>query len=445
MNFELLENLLIKKSYFQLKKELNNLPCADIAEFLDELEYANALLVFRLLPKEIAADVFSYLSHESQAKLCELVNDKELSYIIDDLYFDDKMDLIEEMPANVVKRILKNSNELERKLINQFLKYPDNSAGSLMTIEFVDLKKEMVVEEAMNRIRITAPDKETVYTCYVIDEARHLQGTISLKSIVLAPPDTKIIDLMRPDPIYVHTHHDQETIAEIFKKYDLLAVPVVDNENRLIGIITIDDIVDVIDSENTEDFYKMSAIQPSDEEYITSNVFTLARRRIVWLLVLMLSASLTGRIIRNFETTLEEVVALAAFIPLLMDTAGNAGAQASTLVIRSLVLGEITPKDAARVLFKEFRVSIIVGIMLALVNFIKVRFLEDTSWSLAATVSITLVCTIVVAKIIGGLLPLGAKLLKLDPAIMAGPLITTIVDSIALIVYFYLAIWLMGL
>ncbi len=445
MNFETLKHMLEQKQYFQLKKELNTSQVFDISEFLDELNATNSLLIFRLLPKEIAADVFSRLSSESQEELCELVNDKELKHIIDDLYFDDKIDLIEEMPANVVKKIFKYSTYTERKLINQFLNFPENTAGSLMTIEFVDLKKEMLVKNAMQRIKQTAPDKETVYTCYVIDASRHLEGTISLKDLVLANENKTIEQLMHDDPIYVHTHHDQEYIADIFKKYDLLAVPVVDNENRLIGIITIDDIMDVIDSENTEDFHKMAAIEPSDEEYIDSSIAKLSRKRIVWLLFLMISASFTAYIIRSFEATLEEVVTLAAFIPLLMDTGGNAGAQASTIVIRSIVLGEVSPKDFLRVIFKEFRVSLLVGSVLSILNFLRVFFIEKQSWELALTVSITLIFTIIVAKVIGGLLPLIAKKIKVDPAIMASPVITTIVDAVALVIYFYTAIWIMGL
>lgn len=445
MNFEILKHMLEQKQYFQLKKELNTSQVFDISEFLDELDATNSLLIFRLLPKEIAADVFSHLSSESQEELCELVNDKELKHIIDDLYFDDKIDLIEEMPANVVKKIFKYSTYTERKLINQFLNFPENTAGSLMTIEFVDLKKEMLVKNAMQRVKQTAPDKETVYTCYVIDASRHLEGTISLKDLVLANENKTIEQLMHDDPIYVHTHHDQEYIADIFKKYDLLAVPVVDNENRLIGIITIDDIMDVIDSENTEDFHKMAAIEPSDEEYIDSSIATLSRKRIVWLLFLMISASFTAYIIRSFEATLEEVVTLAAFIPLLMDTGGNAGAQASTIVIRSIVLGEVSPKDFLKVIFKEFRVSLLVGTVLSVLNFLRVFFIERQSWELALTVSITLIFTIIVAKVIGGVLPLIAKKIKVDPAIMASPVITTIVDAVALVIYFYTAIWIMGL
>ena len=299
MDFSRFNELMTEKNYSTLKKEFKNAQPADIAEFLDNLEEKQALLAFRLLPKEIAADVFSYLSVERQAELSDLINEKELSDILADLYFDDKMDLLEEMPANVVKKILKNTSDVERKLINQFLMYPENSAGSLMTIEFVDLKKEMRVDEALNKIRKTSPDKETIYTCYVMDAQRHLEGTISLKDLVLASVDTKVGDIMQTEPLYVKTHDDQEYIADIFKKYDLLAVPAVDNEKRLVGIISIDDIVDVIEEETTEDFYKMAAVEPTDEEYINAGIFKLARKRILWLLVLMVGATLTQFIIKS--------------------------------------------------------------------------------------------------------------------------------------------------
>ena len=445
MDFKKLQDLLEEKKYFEIQENLKHIQKADIAEFLDQLEAKKSLIVFRLLPKEIAADVFSYLSRDHQVQFSELVNDKELSTIIDELYFDDKIDFLEEMPANVVKKILSNSTENERKLINQFLKYPEDSAGSLMTIEFVDLKKEAFVSEAMERLRKIAPNKETIYTCYVIDKNRHLEGTISLKDLVLAPADKQIKDIMYGDPIYVNTYNDQEYIADIFKKYDLLAVPVVDKEDRLIGIITIDDIIDVIEQENTEDFYRMAAVERSDEEYINTSVVTLARKRIVWLVFLMVSATFTGFIIRSFEATLEAVVVLAVFIPLLMDTGGNAGAQAATIVIRSLVLGEVESKDALRIISKEFRVSLIVGGVLAVLNFLRIYYLERYSLALAFTVSFTLIFTIITAKIIGGILPLVAKKLNADPAIMASPLITTIVDAVALVIYFYTAIWFMGI
>ncbi len=445
MDFEKLNQFMADKKYSLLKNDLKNARPVDIAEFLDALDEKQALLVFRLLPKEIAADVFSHLSAQRQAELSDLVNEKELADILKDLYFDDKVDLLEEMPANIVKKILKNTSDVERKMINQFLMYPEYSAGSLMTIEFVDLKKEMSVSQAIERIRKTAPDKETIYTCYVMDAQRHLEGTISLKELVISAVDKKVGDIMHKEPLFVKTHDDQEYIADIFKKYDLLAVPVVDNEQRLVGIITIDDIVDVIEKETTEDIYKMAAIQPIVEEYINAGVFTLAKKRIVWLLVLMVSATFTQYIMKNFEETLEAVVVLAMFIPMIMNTCGNAGAQASTIVIRSIVLGEVAFSDLARVIWKEFRISILVGISLACINFLRIYFLDGYSAAIALTVSITLIFTLIAAKVSGGILPIIAKKLKLDPAIMASPLITTIIDVVALILYFNFANWFIGL
>lgn len=445
MLIEKIKQLLEEKKYQTLKLELKKHKLADIAEFIDSLNQKQALLVFRLLPKEIAADVFSYLSVERQAEISVLINEKELSDILSELYFDDKIDLLEEMPANVVKKILRNTNEVERRLINQFLMYPENSAGSLMTIEFVDLKKEVLVSEALKKIKKSAPDKETIYTCYVTDSRRRLEGTVTLKDIVLAEDNKKIKDIMQSDPTFVYTHDDQEYIADIFKKYDLLAIPVVDNEKRLVGIITIDDIVDVIEEENTEDFYKIAAIQPTRQEYINSGVMTLARKRIVWLLVLMISATFTGFIIRKFESVLQAYVALTAFIPMLMDTGGNSGSQASTTVMRSLVLGEIASKDIFKIIWKELRISLVVGITLATLNFLRVYFLEGYQLPIALTVSLTLIFTIIFAKTIGGILPVIAKKLKFDPAIMASPIITTMVDATTLIIYFCFASWLLNI
>ncbi|MFU0799729.1 MAG: magnesium transporter [Xylanivirga thermophila] len=445
MDLEKLKMLLEQKDYVKLVKELKDMQEADVAEFLDELDHKTALLVFRLLPKDMAADIFVHLSPQRQTDISMLVDEKELSSIVDALYFDDKIDFIEEMPAYVVKKILKNSTETERKIINQFLNYPENSAGSLMTIEFVDLKKYMHVWEALEKIRKTAQDKETIYTCYVIDAQRKLEGIVSLRDLVLADPEKKIEDIMETDIIYVKTSDDQEDVAEVFKKYDLLVMPVVDHEDRLVGIITIDDIVDVIEQENTEDFHRMAAMEPSDELYLDTSVFVLAKRRFVWLLVLMVSATISGAIIRKFEYALESVVALTVFIPMLMDTGGNAGSQSSTLVIRSLALGEISFGDTLKVLWKELRVSLLVGIPLGIINFLRIRFIEGYDMLLALTVSSTLVVTVIFAKLVGGVLPILAKKMKIDPAIMASPLITTIVDALSLIFYFTFAHMILGL
>ncbi len=411
----------------------------DISEILEPLDLSTTLLVFRMLPKDIAAEVFSYISPERQADIINAVTDKELKFILDELFFDDMIDLIEEMPANIVNKILINSTQEERVLINQFLKYPAYSAGSLMTIEYVELKKNMTVKEALNHIKEIGLTKETIYTCYVTDYKRTLEGIISLRNLVVSEPEQSINDIMLEDVIYVETHDDQETVASIFKKYGFMALPVVDKEQRLTGIITFDDIMDVMEDEATEDFQRMAAMVPSDEAYLDSSVITLAKQRIPWLMILMIGATVTGGIITKFEDVLSAVVVLTAFIPMLMDTGGNSGSQSSTLIIRGLATGEVELKDIWKVLWKEFRISLLVGITLATVNFVKNMLFDRVGLMVALTVSMTVATTVMVAKIVGGTLPLIAKKLKLDPAIMAGPLITTIVDALTLTVYFGIA------
>ncbi|SJZ55661.1 magnesium transporter [Garciella nitratireducens] len=429
---EMIEN----KEYKKLHQKLQTMKPADIAEILHNLSDKNFLLVFRLLPKDFAIEVFSSMDSNEQAKLSKLINIDELRELVKELNFDDKIDFLEEIPAQLVKRILQNCQEQERTLINQFLNYPEYSAGSLMTIEFVDLKKEMTVKEAIDHIRKTGFKKETIYTCYVIDAFRKLEGIISLKDIILADKNKKIKDLMEKDFISITTTEDQEEIAEIFKKYDLLAVPVVDLENRLVGIITVDDIIDVIEEENTEDFHKMAALQPTEKEYINSEVFSLVKQRLPWLAILMISATFTGSIIEKFESVLSKVTALTVFMPMLMGTGGNAGSQSSTLVIRSIALGEVECEDILKILWKEFRVSLLVGVSLAIVNFARIFFIENYSILIALAVSITLFITIILAEMIGGALPILAKLLRLDPAIMASPVLTTILDTLVLVTYF---------
>lgn len=433
------------KNYLDLKQQLTQLPVQDIAEILNQLDARSSLLVFRLLPKEKAVEVFAYLSEKIRTAFSQMIAEDELKSLVQDLFFDDKIDFLEEMPANVVKKILQRTPESERKLINQFLNYPDDSAGSIMTIEFVDLREEMTVAEALEHIRYTGPDKETIYTCYVIDHERRLRGAISLKDLVLARPEAKIKDVMTRDVLAVKTHEDREIVAALFKKYDLLAMPVVDQEDRLVGIITIDDVVDVLEAEATEDFQRIGGISPTEESYFNQNVLILARNRLFWLLILMVSATFTGRIIQHFEDVLQGMVILAAFIPMLMDTGGNAGSQSSTLIIRSLALGEIKPRDAWRVLLREAGVSLVVGSVLGCLNLLRLIALEKIRVDIALVVSITLVATIFLAKVIGGLLPLTAKKLRIDPALMASPLITTIVDALALIVYFNIASFLLRL
>ncbi|HOJ09554.1 MAG TPA: magnesium transporter [Clostridiales bacterium] len=442
---ELINDLITRGKFFDARNEIIKMNVVDIAQLLEELEEDNSLMVFRLLPKDIAAEVFSYMSYEQQQFIIESIADKEIKNIIDELFLDDTIDLIEEMPANVVKKVLKNTSETRRKLINQFLKYPDNSAGSVMTIEFIDLKKEMTVKMALEHVRETGLDKETIDVCYVIDSNRKLQGSLPIRKLILSDGNVIIADIMDTNVISVYTHDNQEEVANLFKKYDLVAMPVVDNENRLVGIITIDDVLDIIERENTEDFHKMAAMAPSEEEYLKTSVFDHAKHRIIWLLVLMISATFTGNIIKKFQGLLQSMVSLAAFIPMLMDTGGNSGSQSSTLVIRGLALGEIEFGDIMKIIWKELRVAIVVGLTLAGVNFLRLYFLEKTDFYVALTVCISLLVTVIAAKVIGGALPVIAKKLNLDPAIMASPLITTIVDALALMSYFSIARLLLGI
>lgn len=441
---EILE-LIHKKDYVQLKKELSTMNEVDVAEILDPLDPNTTLLIFRMLPKDLAVDVFAHFSTDQQTEILNAITDKELEHILDELFFDDMIDLIEEMPANIVNKILKNSTADERKLINQFLKYPVDSAGSLMTIEYVELRRSMTVKEALAHIKEIGLNRETVYTCYVTDRNRVLEGFISLRTLVIAEEDQKIMDLMEPDIIYVHTHDDQEVVADVFRKYGFIALPVVDNEHRFTGIITVDDIMNVMEQEATEDFQKMAAMAPSEDAYLDTSVFLLAKQRITWLLILMVGATLTAGIINKYEDILSATVVLMAFVPMLMDTGGNSGSQSSTLVIRGLAVGEIKLSDGWKVLWKEFRISILVGLALAGVNFLKNIYIDKVGLAVAITVSITLMATVTMSKVIGGFLPLVAKRFKMDPAIMAGPLITTIVDSLALVLYFTIASFLLSI
>ena len=440
-----IEELIKEKKYVTLKRELEDLNEVDVAELLEPLDIHTSLLIFRMLPKDLAVDVFAHFSVEQQREFIGLVTDKELKAIIDELFFDDMIDIIEEVPANIVKKILSNAKEEERNLINQFLKYPPDSAGSITTTEYVDLKKSMTVQDSLNHIKETGLDKETVYTCYVTDRNRKLEGIVSLRKLVISDENKTIEEIMDRDVIYVQTHDDQETVAGIFKKYGFLALPVVDKEERLTGIITVDDIMEVIDQETTEDFQRMAAMSPSEEKYLDANIFTLAKHRIIWLLVLMISATFTGGIIRKFEDVLQSVVVLTAFIPMLMDTGGNSGSQSSTLVIRGIALGEIESDDAGKVVLKELGISLVVGIVLAVVNFFRIYLFDDVGFLVSLTVSITLFVTVVISKVVGGILPMIAQKLNIDPAIMAGPLITTIVDALSLMVYFSIASWLLGI
>lgn len=423
----------------KLKESLMEENPVDIAELFEDLTKEQSLKIFRILPKDTSAEVFSYLSSEKQQEIVENITDEEIRHIIDEMFIDDTVDFIEEMPANVVDKILQNTSSDTRKLINQFLKYPENSAGSVMTVEYVSLKSDMNIGQALNHIKKVGIDNETIDICYIIDNQRKLVGFISLKSLIFLDDILPLVDAMETNVISAITTDDQEFIASQFRKYDLTSMPVVDNEGRLVGIITIDDVVDVIDQENTEDFQKMAAMNPSDEEYLKESVFSLAKHRIIWLLVLMISATATGTIIRRYEEVLQSVVILAAFIPMLMDTGGNAGSQSSTLIIRGIALGEIQLKDIGKILWKEFRVSLIVGITLAAVNFLRIYYIDRAGLTISLVVCASLLFTVVIAKVVGGVLPIMAKAFKLDPAIMASPLITTIVDACALVVYFGLS------
>ncbi|WP_265446532.1 magnesium transporter [Acetivibrio straminisolvens] len=442
---EMILNLIEQGKYAEVRNKIADMNVVDIAQLFEEMDKQKLLVIFRVLPKDIAAGVFSYISYELQRYIIESITDSEIRNIIDELFFDDAIDFLEEMPSNIVKKVLENTDETTRKLINQFLNYPEDSAGSIMTIEYVDLKKEMTVKQALQHIKETGIDKETIDTCYILDDSRRLEGVTSIRKLILSDESVVIKDIMETDVIYVNTHERQEEIALLFKKYDFLSMPVVDNERRLVGIVTIDDIIDVIKQENTEDFQKMAAMEPSEKEYLKTNALVLAKHRITWLLVLMISATFTGNIIRKFDEVLQTVVVLASFIPMLMDTGGNAGSQSSALIIRGLALGEIRAKDALKVLWKEIQVSCLVGIVLTVVNFVRIYFFEKAELLVAVTVCTTLFFTVVLAKVIGGILPIMAKKLKLDPAIMAGPLITTVVDAVALTVYFSIATWLLGI
>lgn len=441
---EKFKELIKNKQLKEAKALIENLNEVDVAFLIDELDPTTGTVVFRMLPKDIAADVFANFDSEQQQAIIRSSTDAEIKAIMDELYFDDKVDMLEEMPSNVVNSLLKYSAPEERNLINQFLKYPENSAGSLMTIEYVSLKKEMTIEESFRKIKREGIDKETIYTLYVTDDYRRLIGILSLRELIVAPAETKISELMRSEVVYVHTHDDQEDVANIFRKYGFEAIPVVDNEKRIVGIITYDDIIDIIEAETNEDFQVMAAITPSEDEYLETSVLSLAKHRIMWLMVLMISSTITQRIIAGYESYLYSVAGLSTFIPMLMDTGGNSGSQSSTLVIRGLATGDIKPKDWYKVMWKEFRISMVVGIVLSIISYFKIIYFDKMPNNIALTVSITLIFAVMTAKVVGGTLPIAAHKLKLDPAIMASPLITTIADATSLVVYFILAQTIIG-
>ena len=444
-NMEELMDLLFTRQFRKLKDILTEMNEVDIATFIEELDSEKTVVVFRMLPKELASDVFACLEVDKQEHIINSITDYELGTIVDDLFVDDAVDMLEELPANVVKRVLKNARPDTRKLINQFLNYPENSAGSIMTAEYVGLKQSMTVEQAFAYIRKNGVDKETIYTCYVMDAKRRLEGVVTVKDLLMNPYEEVIGNIMDTHVIKAFTTEDQEEVADSFQKYDLLSLPVVDHEERLVGIVTVDDVVDVMEQEATEDFEKMAAMLPSEKPYLKTGVFQLAKNRIAWLLILMISSMITGGILAKYEAAFAVIPLLVTFIPMLTDTGGNAGSQSSTMIIRGMAVGEIEPGDLFKVLWKELRVGIIVGAILGFVNYVRLVILYPGKEMLCLTVVLSLMVTVVIAKTIGCVLPIAAKVFHMDPAIMAAPLITTIVDAVSLIIYFQLACSLLGL
>ena len=439
MDIQALLELLERRDLHALRAALLEENEVDIAEFLEELSQDKIVVVFRALPKEMAAEVFSNLEPDTQQVIIQSATDQEVSAIVEELYVDDAVDMLEELPANVVKRVLKAARPDTRKLINQFLNYPDNSVGSIMTAEFTDLKQSMTVAQAIAHIRRTGENSESVYTCYVTDAGRRLEGVLTIKELLLAQDEQLIAELMETDVITAETTEDQEEAVARMMRYDFISLPVVDKEGRLVGIVTVDDVMDVMEEEATEDFEKMAAMAPSEKPYLKTSVLSLAKHRILWLLVLMISGMITGGILGQYEAAFAAMPLLVTFIPMLTDTGGNAGSQSSTLVIRGMAVGEIQLKDFAKVFWKELRVSMLVGVVLSAVNFVRLNITYPGNQMVALTVALALFVTVLLAKTVGGVLPMVAKLCHADPAIMAAPLITTIVDAISLVVYFRIA------
>ena len=431
--------LLSEGNFKELKKLLNESNESDVAECLDELSKEDLAVVFRLLKKDEAVDIFSYMSSDTQEKLVETLSDQEVAAIVSKLYIDDAADLIDELPANLVSKVLQNASPTKRKAINEILKYPEDSAGSIMTVEYVDIKSGLTVKECFDRIRRIGLNKETVYTLYVVDADRRLIGVTTVKELLMRDYDTCINDFMEDNVITVTTNEDKEEVAKMFDKYDFLALPVVDNENRLVGIVTVDDAMDVMSEENEEDFEIMAAMTPSEDDYLKESVITQYKNRIVWLLVLMLSSIITGKIITNYEVTFSAIPLLVSFIPMLMDTGGNCGSQASTMVIRALATDEIEPKDVFKVWWKEARIGVMCGVTLGLVNGIRI-FIQYHDLGIAIVIACTLCLTAVLAKSLGCFLTLLAKAIHLDPAYMASPLISSITDACSLAIYFNIAL-----
>lgn len=441
-----LTELLDNRNMKALRERMDEMPEFDVAEFLSSLEDNRMPMLFRLLSKEKAAEVFANFDAPDQERIINSITDSELAGIVEELYVDDAVDMMEELPANVVKRVMRTATSETRNLINQYLHYPENSAGSIMTAEFVDLKKYMSVKDAFARIRRIGEDKETIYICFVTSADRKLEGIVTVKDLLLADPETVIEDLMDRNVIYAVTTEDQESVSEKFSDYDLMALPVVDKENRLVGIVTVDDIIDVMEQEATEDIQLMAGMTPSDKPYLRTGITEMWKNRIPWLMFLMLSATFTSMILTSFEDRLAVQTVLIAFIPMLMGTGGNSGAQASTAVIRSLSLGDVEPKDVLKVMWKEWRVALLCGLSLAAVNFVKMLFLDgmllgndSITVSVAATVSVSIVFIVMFAKVVGSFLPIAAEKIGVDPAVMANPLISTVTDAVSLLIYIFVA------
>ena len=434
-----LNDFLEKGRRGELRGALMMLNVVDIAQYMENLDREKLLTVFRILPKDISADVFSYMSPEQRQTLVESIGDQEIRALMEDMFLDDAVDFLEELPANVVKRVLQNTTPETRNLINHFLQYPEYSAGSIMTIEFLEFHPQDTVKTAMDTIRKVGLDKETIYTLYIIDSARKLIGTLALRKMILAAEDTLLSDMMQRNPVSVFTTDDQEKVADTVRRYDLMAIPVVDKESRLVGIITADDVMDVIEEENTEDFEKMAGLTPSEDEYLKTSPFRLALNRIPWLLIMSAVAIFTGMIIKGFEDVLATSIVLTSCIPMLMNTGGNCGSQASTLIIRGVALGEIEFRDLLKALWKEFRVGLMVGVVLFCSTFLLVTLIYRATFMEALVVALALYATVLIAKGLGCTLPLLAKKVGFDPALMASPLITTLVDATSLTIYFMIA------
>lgn len=440
-----IEKLIEEKKYAEIKEKLNEMNDYDIAEIFEDLPTKELVKIFRLLKKDIAADVFSYMEPDIQSKIITLLSEKEAVDIINDMASDDAADLMDEIPANVVSRLLNKVDSDTRRDINQLLNYPENSAGSIMTTEYMDLKENITIHDSIKKIKKEYDDKETIDVCFVTDKSRKLIGTVKLKDLILNDEGKLIKEIMDNDIMSVNTLTDQEKVASIIQNYDLTSIPVVDSENKLVGIITIDDIIDIIEEEATEDIEKMAAITPTEKPYLKLSVFELYKSRIPWLLLLMISATFTGKIIQHYESALASYVVLTSFIPMLMDTGGNAGGQSSVTIIRGLSLNDIEYKDTLKVIWKEIRVAVMAGITLAIANFIKLLIIDKVTVAVALVVCSTLILTVIIAKVIGCSLPILAKKLGFDPAVMASPFITTIVDAISLVVYFSFATNILGL